>query len=68
MNPCMSKGPRPSCIGMLSEDKECKECNWRTECEAMSKQLEADAYRGGTHVRLTGKYKERKYKPKKAPG
>jgi hypothetical protein len=23
--------------------------------------------RGGTHVRITGKYKERKYKPKRLP-
>jgi hypothetical protein len=67
LNPDMSKGPRRSCIGMLSEDEECKGCEWRSECETMSKQLEADVMRGGTHVRITGKYKERKYKPKKMP-
>ncbi len=64
----MSKDERPTCIGMLGETDECRECESRQECEAMTKQLEADAYRGGTHVRITGKYKERKYKPKKAPG
>ena len=67
MNPGMSKGPRPSCIGMLSEDEDCQKCEWRLECETLLKQVEADVYRGGTHVRLTGKYKERKYKPKKMP-
>jgi len=63
----MSKGPRPSCIGLLSEDEGCQECEWRADCDTLSKQLEADAMRGGTHIRLTGKYKERKYKPKKMP-
>jgi hypothetical protein len=67
LNPDMSKGPRPSCIGMLSGDKECQECEWKPECETTTKQLEADVMRGGTHVRITGKYKERKYKPKKMP-
>jgi hypothetical protein len=63
----MSKGLRPSCIGMLGENEECEECEWRQECETMTKQIEADAYRGGTHVRITGKYSEKKYKPKKLP-
>jgi hypothetical protein len=67
LNPGMYKGPRPSCIGMLSEDEECEDCNWRPECETLTKQVEADVMRGGTHVRITGKYKERKYKPKKLP-
>lgn len=67
MNLGMSKGPRPTCIGLLSEDEECEECEWRADCDVMTKQLEADALRGGTHVRITGKYKERKYKPKKLP-
>jgi hypothetical protein len=52
---------------LLSEDEECKECEWRAECDILTKQLEADAFRGGTHVRITGKYSERKYKPKKLP-
>ena len=67
MNPSMCKGPRPSCIGMLGEDDECEECEWRPDCETLTKQVEADVMRGGTHVRLTGKYKERKYKPKRLP-
>ena len=67
MNPGMCKKPRPSCIGSLSEDEECEECMWRLECETLTKQLEADAMRGGTHVRITGKYTERKYKPKRLP-
>ncbi len=61
------RGPRPSCVGMLSDDEDCAECDWRPECEELTKQLEADAMRGGTHVRITGKYKERKYKPKRLP-
>ncbi len=63
----MSKGPRPNCIGLLSDEEGCLECEWRSDCEVLTKQLEADAMRGGTHVRITGKYKERKYKPKKMP-
>jgi len=63
----MSKGPRPSCIGLLSDDEECQECEWREECDILTKQLEADAFRGGTHVRVTSHYSEKKYKPKKAP-
>ena len=56
MNLGMSKGARPTCIGLLSEDEECKECEWRSDCDVMTKQLEADAFKGGTHVRITGKY------------
>jgi hypothetical protein len=52
---------------MLSVDEECQECEWKPECEALLKQVEADVYRAGTHIRITGKYKERKYKPKKMP-
>lgn len=63
----MSKVKRPSCIGMLSVEEECDLCEWREECERMSQSIESDAMRGGTHVRLTGKYKEKKYKPKKLP-
>ena len=63
----MSKATRPSCIGLLSEDEECQLCDWHNDCEVLTKQLEADVMRGGTHIRLTGKYKERKYKPKKLP-
>ena len=63
----MSKVKRPSCIGMLGEGEECDSCAWRQECERMTGSIEADALRGGTHVRLTGKYKEKKYKPKRLP-
>jgi hypothetical protein len=63
----MSKVKRPNCIGMLSAEEECDLCEWREECERMSQSIESDAMRGGTHVRLTGKYKEKKYKPKKLP-
>ena len=63
----MSKGNRPTCIGMMGEEDDCDQCSWRIECERMTQQLEADTYRGGTHVRLTGKFKEKKYKPKKLP-
>jgi hypothetical protein len=52
---------------MLGENEECDSCAWRVECERMTGSIEADALRGGTHVRLTGKYKEKKYKPKKLP-
>jgi hypothetical protein len=30
----------------------------------MDESIESSATRKGTHVRLTGKYKEKKYKPK----
>ena len=63
----MSKGNRPSCIGMMGEGEECELCEWRDECERMTQQIESDVYRGGTHTRLTGKYKEKKYKPKSFP-
>ena len=63
----MSRSKRPSCIGLLGEGEECEACNWREECIKMTQSIEADAMRGGTHVRLTGKYKEKKYKPKKIP-
>ena len=63
----MSKGNRPTCIGMVGEEEGCVNCSWHEECERMTQQLEADVYRGGTHLRLTGKYKEKKYKPKKIP-
>jgi hypothetical protein len=33
----------------------------------MSESIEAAVFRKGTHVRLTGKYKEKKYKPKRVP-
>ncbi len=63
----MSKGSRPNCIGLLGEDEECEGCEWIDECKRMTESIEADAMRGGTHIRLTGKYKERKYKPKRMP-
>ena len=52
---------------MLGEGDECELCAWREECVRMTESIEADAFRGGTHVRLTGKYSEKKYKPKKVP-
>jgi len=63
----MSKGERPTCIGMLGEEDECELCEWRDECTRMTEHIEADAFRGGTHIRLTGKYSEKKFKPKKVP-
>lgn len=63
----MSQGTRPNCIGMLGEEDECELCTWREECARMTEQLEADAFRGGTHVRLVSKYSEKKFKPKKIP-
>ena len=60
----MSKGPRPECIGMFGFEEECSTCDWRQECEKMDENIESAATRKGTHVRLTGKYKEKKYKPR----
>jgi hypothetical protein len=50
---------------MLGAEDECELCTWRDECERMTEHLEADAFRGGTHVRIVSKYSEKKYKPKK---
>ena len=60
----MSKGPRPECIGMYGVEDECAECEWAEECRKMDESIESAVTRKGTHVRLTGKYKEKKYKPK----
>jgi hypothetical protein len=63
----MSMEGRPACIGLFSDDVECCECEWRLECQKMMDGIESQVYRKGTHMRLTGKYKEKKYKPKRVP-
>lgn len=60
----MNQGLRPTCIGMYGFEEECKECNWQYECKKMDENIESAVTRKGTHVRLTGKYKEKKYKPR----
>jgi disulfide oxidoreductase YuzD len=60
----MPKGPRPACIGMYGFEYQCEECEWANECKEMDEAIEQAVTRKGTHVRLTGKYKEKKYKPK----
>ena len=60
----MSEGPRPECIGMYGFQPECDDCDWISGCKNMDKAIESAATRKGTHVRLTGKYKEKKYKPR----
>jgi len=49
---------------MYGFEYECEECDWAAECKAMDEAIESAVTRKGTHVRLTGKYKEKKYKPK----
>jgi hypothetical protein len=49
---------------MYSFEEECNECEWELECKKMDENIESSVTRTGTHVRLTGKYKEKKYKPK----
>jgi len=60
----MPKGPRPECIGMYGFEFECDTCEWAAECKAIDEAIEAAVTRDGTHIRLTGKYKEKKFKPK----
>jgi hypothetical protein len=60
----MSRSMRPDCIGMYGSEETCADCDWQQECKKMDENIESSATRGGTHVRLTGKYKEKKYKPK----
>ena len=60
----MDKAHRPACIGMYGFEDNCANCGWQTECKKMDETIESSATRKGTHVRLTGKYKEKKYKPK----
>jgi hypothetical protein len=60
----MSKGPRPDFIGMFGVELECEECDWSNQCRKIDESIESSVTRKGTHVRLTGKYKEKKYKPK----
>lgn len=49
---------------MYGFEPECDECEWVMQCKDMDKAIESAATRKGTHVRLTGKYKEKKYKPR----
>jgi len=49
---------------MYGFEENCAECDWQQECKKMDENIESSATRSGTHVRLTGKYKEKKYKPK----
>ena len=60
----MTKGARPSCIGAYGFEDDCYDCEWQQECKNYDKTIEASATRAGTHIRLTGKYKEKKFKPK----
>ena len=60
----MSRSRRPDCIGMYGSEEDCADCDWQLECRKMDESIESSATRGGTHVRLTGKYTEKKYKPK----
>ena len=60
----MSEEARPECIGMYGFEPECDECGWVSQCKNMDKAIESAVTRKGTHVRLTGKYKEKKYKPR----
>ena len=60
----MPRKERPPCIGMYGFEYECPTCEWARECREMDEAIEQAATRKGTHVRLTGKYKEKKYKPK----
>ncbi|UCD46007.1 MAG: hypothetical protein JSV27_05845 [Candidatus Bathyarchaeota archaeon] len=61
----MSRGKRPVCIGMYGTEDECLECEWERECQDMTESIDSAVTRKGTHVRITGKYKEKKYKPRR---
>jgi disulfide oxidoreductase YuzD len=63
----MPEEKRPVCIGLYGAEDECEVCSWAQECQKMMESIESAVYRKGTHVRLTGKYSEKKYKPKKVP-
>ena len=60
----MMRSRRPDCIGMYGFQDDCSDCDWQLECKKMDDGIESSATRSGTHMRLTGKYKEKKYKPK----
>jgi len=60
----MMRSRRPDCIGMYGFQDDCADCDWQLECKKMDDGIESSATRSGTHMRLTGKYKEKKYKPK----
>jgi len=63
----MVRGMRPHCIGTYGLEEDCEGCGWREECQSATEGIESAVTRKGTHVRITGKYKEKKYKPKKIP-
>jgi hypothetical protein len=44
---------------MYGFEPECEECDWALKCKKMDESIESAATRKGTHVRLTGKYKEK---------
>ncbi len=58
---------RPPCIGLYGSEDECETCPFREECREYTKRIESAVFRKGTHVRIVGKYKEKKYKPKRVP-
>lgn len=63
----MSEEGRPDCIGMYGLGEECESCPWRRECRETTERIVAAATRKGTHIRVVGKYKERKFKPRRIP-
>ena len=61
----MCKEKRPLCFGMYDTKDDCETCKWQNECQAMTKNIDSAFTRGGTHIRIVSKYKEKKYKPKR---
>ena len=57
----------PECFVAYGISVECKSCKYAELCKAVKKGLEAEVFRKGTHVRVGGKYKEKKWKPKVPP-
>jgi len=60
----MCREKRPLCFGMYESKDDCGTCIWRKECKEMTKNIDSAFTRGGTHIRIISKYKEKKYKPK----
>jgi hypothetical protein len=50
---------------MYGTEDDCLECDWERECQDMTESIDSAVTRKGTHVRIVGKYKEKKYKPKR---
>lgn len=50
---------------MHGAEDDCEDCGWRRECQDMAESIDSAVTRKGTHVRLVGKYKEKKYKPRR---